>query len=681
MQSSITSVVMAALLALAVGVFVVVNLQSAKVPEHANSSDSAQSTAQSQTETQSSEANQESLIFDNIPEVPARILEQIAHYENLESTSLVGWSPDGKGIFSLTENQGLSQLHFIENPNFDQRTLTSFVDGADYAYINPNPKAKLHLVAKDEAGNGKFNLFGVNPRTKKTTLLFDHNAPQIPFLLWSPDGDRFVFASNVRNNRNIDIYLINANRLGQVERLYEGGQLYPLDWTLDGKELLVWDQMATTNHRINILNLESGELRMAQRRLPWNIRTPRFSADGKGIYYTLNSDYWRLNYYDIEARKASLISVGITGDVQALAMSPDRSQLAFSASRGGLSELYLLDTDTNIWERLRGTPQGIYSSLRFSPDGTQLAFVVDNAQAPRNIHVLNLDGREITKWTNSQSDALNPDHFPLPTLIEYPSFDILPTFDEPRAIPAFYYKPTQGEGPFPVLIYIHDGPSSQFVPRYDPSFQYFLNELQVAIIAPNVRGSSGYDEVYRHMDNILKREDAVKDIEKLLDWIAKQPELDASRVIVMGESYGGYMALASLIYFGDRLRGGINLHGYSNFLTLLRNVPRQTSNALQFEFGNPRFESTVDFLKNISPLTNANRINTPLLVVHGKLDRIVPLFEVQRMVDIVRANRNDVWFLLANQESRRFAEVDNAKMLRAVTVMFLEKYLLPRQHE
>ena len=237
--------------------------------------------------------------------------------------------------------------------------------------------------------------------------------------------------------------------------------------------------------------------------------------------------------------------------------------------------------------------------------------------------------------------------------------------------------PRRGEGTnrFPVLISIHGGPESQYQPLFSPIIQYYLNELGIAVICPNVRGSSGYGKTYVALDNAEKREDSVKDIGALLDWIGQQSELDASRVAVTGGSYGGYMVLASLTHFGDRIKAGIDIVGIANYLSFLERTAAYRVDLRRAEYGDERDPAMKAVFERISPLNNADKIRSALMVVHGRNDPRVPFFEAEQIAAKVRASGKPVWTLFANNEGHGFAKKDNSDYQRAVEVMFLRKHL------
>jgi dipeptidyl aminopeptidase/acylaminoacyl peptidase len=273
----------------------------------------------------------------------------------------------------------------------------------------------------------------------------------------------------------------------------------------------------------------------------------------------------------------------------------------------------------------------------------------------------------LTQWTQSELGGLNPETFVEPELVEYETFD-------GRDIPAWVYEP-QGEGPHPVIVYIHGGPEGQYRPGFSSTFQYWVNELDAAVIAPNVRGSAGYGKDYLKLDNGMKRKDSVKDIGALLDWIADEPAFDADRVVVYGGSYGGYMVLASAVDYSDRLAGAVDIVGVSNFVTFLENTEDYRRDLRRAEYGDERDPEMRKFLENIAPANNVNKITVPLFIIQGANDPRVPASESEQMLAAVRANETDAWYLLAKDEGHGFDKKSNQDYMREAVTVFLNNVL------
>jgi dipeptidyl aminopeptidase/acylaminoacyl peptidase len=274
------------------------------------------------------------------------------------------------------------------------------------------------------------------------------------------------------------------------------------------------------------------------------------------------------------------------------------------------------------------------------------------------------------RYTKSEVGPVDPLQFVAPELVRYPTFDR--SNGKFRQVPAFVFRP-RTPGRHPVYIDIHGGPESQYTPGFNTFTQFLVREMGFVVVAPNVRGSTGYGKTYMNLDNGEDREDSVKDIGALLVWIGLQKDLDAKNVFVGGGSYGGYMSLASMVHFSDRLRGGIDVVGISNFVTFLESTSAYRRDLRRPEYGDERLPRMRAYLQRISPLTNAARIAKPLLVVQGLNDPRVPATESQQMVAKIRARGGEVWYLAAKDEGHGFRKKSNRDFYQRTIVTFLEK--------
>jgi dipeptidyl aminopeptidase/acylaminoacyl peptidase len=330
--------------------------------------------------------------------------------------------------------------------------------------------------------------------------------------------------------------------------------------------------------------------------------------------------------------------------------------------------LRLLDTRSRTHRAVDGVPIGVISDLQFAADAPVLGFTLSSPRHTADAYTYDLRRRELVRWTESEIGGLNAETFVEPEIITVESFDGL-------EVPGLYYAPPT-PGPHPVMLDIHGGPESQSRPHFSSLTQFLVRERGIAVIYPNVRGSTGYGKTYVSLDNGKKREDSVRDIGAFLDWIDANPDLDGERVAVFGGSYGGYMVLASLIHFGDRLRAGINRVGISNFVTFLENTADYRRDLRRPEYGDERDPEMRAFLERISPLNRAGEIGGALFVVHGANDPRVPASEAEQIVEAVRAEGHDVWYMLALNEGHGFRRRENRDLMVELTVLFLEQHLL-----
>ncbi len=407
-------------------------------------------------------------------------------------------------------------------------------------------------------------------------------------------------------------------------------------------------------------------------------REALWDGHGRGVFLTSDRDgeFVQLYYYDLKKKTFTTLSKDVPWNVEGIALSADGRNLAVTFNEGGLSKLYVMDARgarSRLGKPAKGVPEGIIRGLKFAKAKKQrnlLGFTIYRTTSPGDAYAYDVRRRKLEPWTKSEVGGLNSDFFVAPKLIKYPTFDKVD--GKPRQIPAFYFKPSEA-GPRPVMIYIHGGPEAQYRPYFHSLVHYLLMEMGVAIIAPNVRGSDGYGKTYLLLDNGMKRADSVKDIGALLDWIQGQKELDASKVVVYGGSYGGFMVLSSLVNYADRLRAGVDWVGISNFVSFLKNTKAYRRDLRRAEYGDERIPAMRQFLEEVSPLTHVDKISSPLFVIQGANDPRVPRSEAEQIVKAVRKKGRKVWYMLAKNEGHGFRKKTNRDMAYLLTALFLEE--------
>lgn len=620
----------------------------------------------------------ENFILEGVPDIPQSLAARTAQYQNTRNAILYGWDPNGEGMLISTRLGETTQLYYVSDPGGYRQQLTFFEEPVHSAVLNPNPLSREFLFRKDVEGNEVYQLFAFNLTTGVHKLLTDGESRH-GSMIWSNDGQSFAYYSTQRNGSDWDVF-ISKTENPELARMVHGssGIWAPLAWSPDDQQLLIVNYISNQENYLHLLDVATETLNpITESDKQIGYGSVIWSPDGEGLYLTSDEggEFQQLHYYDLETGIQTDLASDLAWDIEEFAISLDGTTLAFTTNQDGLMRLYLMDTNTFNYKLVSNIPLGLVNRLQFHPNGTELAFVLNTAQTPGDVYALRLSDQTLTRWTYSEVGGLNTDEFVIPELISYPTFDEVD--GAPRQIPAFYYKP-KGTGPHPVLIFIHGGPAAQFQPFFITTFPYYMNELGIAVLAPNVRGSTGYGRDYELLDNGYKREDSVKDIGALLDWIERQPELDASRVMVDGGSYGGYMVLASLVHYNDRLRGGITLSGFSSFITFLENTGDYRRDAQREEFGDERDQDMYEFLQKISPLDNAHKITKPVFIAQGLNDPRVPAGEAEQMVEAIRNNGSVVWYMLAKDEGHGFAKKSNLDYFLNALVLFLQEYLLKK---
>jgi len=626
---------------------------------------------------------------ENIPAIPAALIEQLNRYQNTRGAGLAGWTKDGCLLVS-TRFAETAQAHRVCEPLGMREQLTFYPEPV--GGITPAPARAWRdgfVFAKDKGGDEFSQLYWFDEATRSTTLLTDGKRSQNGGTTLSRDGGLMAYSSTARNGTDRDVWLRDT-RTGDTRLLVDaGGNWSPMDFSPDGTRLLVMKYVSAAESYPGVVDVASGKLTL----FPVDGGKASFGGfafapDGKAVYFISDEplqgkpqEFKTLRYHDPASGRFDVLTANIPWDVGGFTIADDGRHLAFTSNEDGISKLRVLSLPDHREIRLPALPIGVIGGLAFSPDGKRLALTLNSATSPSDVHVIDLATATLTRWTRSEVGGLDASRFVAPTLVRYPTFDSVD--GKPRTIPAFFYKPAKPSGTlasktgkYPVVINIHGGPEGQSLPTFNPTAQYLANELGVAMLVPNVRGSTGYGKTYLSLDNADKREDSVKDIGALLDWIATQPELDASRVGVIGGSYGGYMVLASLTHYSDRIRAGVDIVGISHFGTFLKNTESYRRDLRRVEYGDERDPAMNAVFERISPLNNAAKITSPLFVAQGRNDPRVPWTEAEQIVKAVRGNGQPVWYLLYADEGHGFAKKANSDWFGAATMLFWQQYLL-----
>jgi len=623
-------------------------------------------------------------ISENIPPIPAALAEQLSRYQNTRGAGFAGWTQDDCLLIG-TRFAETVQAHRVCQPLGMREQLTFYPEPLSGFTAAPvRSEHEGFVFAKDVGGNEFSQLYWFDLGSREVTLLTDGKRTKHGGALFSDDGRQLAWSSTARNGTDTDVWLMDVATRQSKPLVTAGGQWNAMDFSPDGKKLLVMKYVSASESYPGEVDLASGALKL----FPVDggkaaFGDFMFAPDSKAAYFISDEpiegkpqEFRTLRYHDPATGKRVVLTADTPWDVEDLDIADDGKHLAYTTNEDGIYKLHVLSLPDHKPVRLPELPIGLVVGLGFSPDGGRLALTLSSATSPNDVYVVDLAQARLTRWTRSEIGGLDPAGFVAPVLIRYPTFDEVD--GKRRTIPAFYYKPSKVPAgrKLPVVISIHGGPESQSLPTFNPTAQYLANELGVALLVPNVRGSSGYGKTYLGLDNADKREDSVKDIGALLDWIARQPELDAKRVGVSGGSYGGYMVLAALTHYPERIRAGVDVVGISHFGTFLTNTESYRRDLRRAEYGDEREPAMKAVFDRISPLNNAGKITSRLFVAQGRNDPRVPYTEAEQIVEAVRGNGQPVWYLLYADEGHGFKKKSNNDYFNAATMLFWQQHLL-----
>jgi len=616
----------------------------------------------------------EGIETEGIPKIPSSLAHQLKRYTGAYGLPLAGWHPDKrelwvKGISSAT------WVSRIESPDAVQKPWLYLSFGGVYD-VYFQPQAKYLIYNRDTDGDESFQMYLYNIENRSSTRLSEGKSRNTEFV-WSNSGENVAYSFSPAKGQGVSLSLINpfdpkSNRLLAEST---GNYLKAYDWSPDDKEVVFCEFISNTQSKLWLINVATSEKRLLLGKIDKEsgyFSNPRFSKDGKGIYLITDcdSDVRYLAYLNLADAKLRNLTAETKWDVDEFRLSPDGKTIAFVINEDGVSRPYLLDTGSGQRKAVASLPVGIISGLIWHKNSTDLAFNFKSPRTPNDVYSINAVTMKSERWSKSVADGVDTEKLSQPELVRWKSFD-------GRMISGFIYRPPATfTGKRPVIIDIHGGPEEQYRPEYGYDDNYFMSELGVVKIYPNVRGSSGFGKAFLRLDDGQRRENAVKDIGALLDWIKTQPDLDADRVMLLGGSYGAYLALSSAVHYSNRIRGVVSESGVSNLASFVANTEGWRRDVQRAEYGDERDTKIRAFLEKTAPLNNVQKIKKPLLIIHGKNDPRNPVSEAEAMVQAAKKAGIPVWYLLAKDEGHGFAKTPNRNYKLYTTILFVKEFLL-----
>lgn len=617
----------------------------------------------------------ENLVAEPVPAITKELRADLARYMEFRAAGFSGWHPVRHEMLIATRFADTPQLHAVAMPGGARRQLTfgaEPVGGGGYEPV----AGEYILFAQDTGGSEFYQYHRLDLKDGRITLLTDGKSRNTG-AKWSEAGDRIAYTSTRRNGKSTDIHVMSPlHPEGDACVLeVEGGGWGVLDWSPDDKHLLLGQYISINESRIHELDLTTGKVRLLAGRDGDKVAYSgaEYTRDGKAVLAVSDrgAEFGRLVRLSIQDGSEAALPVSTRWEVEDFAQTQDGSTLAYVTNEDGASVLHLRSLADGKELPVPTLPLGTISGLRWHKDGKVLGFSLSSARSPSDVWSYEPATGGLTRWTESETGGMSTANFREPELLRVKSFDGL-------EVSGFLYRPDPAKfpGPRPIVINIHGGPEGQSRPGFIARNNYYLNELGVAVLFPNVRGSVGYGKTFMTLDNGFKREDSVKDIGAFLDTLAKDPAIAADRIAVMGGSYGGYMTLASLMTYGNRLRCGVDVVGISNFVTFLKNTQDYRRDLRRVEYGDERDPAMAKFLETISPANHAEKFVSPLFVVQGKNDPRVPVTEAEQMVKAIRDRGGKVWYLMAKDEGHGFQKKRNADYQFMATILFFQENLL-----
>jgi dipeptidyl aminopeptidase/acylaminoacyl peptidase len=622
----------------------------------------------------------------------------VDRFLNIRSATSPTFSPDGRFVAFLTNITGVMQLWQVPVEGGWPTQLTFTNESVRSAHYSPIRHEIVYSM--DTGGNERTQLYllkGVGGGTDHgigdgwvSENLTNHPDAIHTFGGWSHDGEKIAFAANREKADRFDIHVQDIHQSRERARPVEarllakgpGGYYTAHGWSPDDKQLLVSYNESNFNQDLYIIDVATGKVRhLTPHKEATQYHSPCWSADGKRVYCASTSegrDLAGLAGIDVgSGRMAYLIKEGKLEVEAVCASPPGANRLAYLHNDNGRSLLRVHNLNPQLTDTANDLPIGVISHFEFDRDHRKLVFVFDGSNSnmnvwlwefrPENKHFIGEKApASVRQLTFAGSAGIPKSQFVSPQLIQYKTFDDL-------MVPAWFYPPAEKTDRLPpVIVYPHGGPESQTRPNFNAIFQYFI-QAGYAILAPNVRGSTGYGTAYMNLDNTTKRMDSVKDLAHAAYWLRDQKKGDPKRLAVFGGSYGGFMVLAQVTHYPELWAAGIDVVGIANWITFMEKTGAYRRAHREAEYGNLREHRK--FLEEISPINHVDKIKCPLMVIHGANDPRVPIAEAEQIVAALKKRNIPVEYLRYEDEGHGLAKLKNRLDAYPKMVRFLDKYV------
>ncbi|NNG23840.1 alpha/beta hydrolase family protein [Telluria aromaticivorans] len=622
------------------------------------------------------------MVLENVPKVAASLAERIAKYNEFKPTSYASWHPTKREMIVSRRHNNTPQLFRVARPGARPELLTDYAEPVRSAQYEPR-HGKFYLFGRDTGGNEVFRAYKRDVGSADAIPVTPDNR-RVQDTAWAKASGELLYVTvpvgrQGSNDQVVStVSIVDPSEPEGARLLAElpGGGWGSFAFSHDDKQLVYTEFVSANESYLWLMDVATGK----SRRLIDKTEGEKvaygdavFARDGKGLYATSDrgSEFRRLVYIDLASGKETVLTPQIDWDIDAIGLSLDGKLLAFVANEDGSSVLRLMRTVDRKLLAQPKLPMGVIGRIEWHHDSRNLALSLSSARSPSDVYSIDAKTGAVTRWTEHEKMEVDMKRFVEPSLVRWKSFD-------GRSISGFVYRAPAARflGKRPVVINIHGGPEGQATPGFLGRNNYYTDEMGLTVIYPNVRGSLGYGKSFLKLDNGKLREDSVRDIGTLLDWIAAQPDMDASRVAVVGGSYGGYMTLAVSTMYPERIAAAIDIVGISNFATFLERTESYRRDLRRVEYGDERDPEMRKWMDAMAPANNAAKIRKPLFVVQGKNDPRVPWQEADQIVATVKKNGTPVWYMTANDEGHGFGKKANADYLFYAGVDFLNTYLL-----
>jgi dipeptidyl aminopeptidase/acylaminoacyl peptidase len=590
-------------------------------------------------------------------------------YVDIGAAGAPTFSYDGKTLFHL-RGAGVPQLWALDLATGDERQL-SFHD-EKIAFLRRAPNDDRLIYGMDRGGDERQQLWLLDPGKPQSEprALTANPAAIHEFGSWAQDGARFAYAANDHDEANFDVY-VQQVETGARERVFRGRNIVSAaGFHPDGTRLILIEDRGYADMSLRILDLATGEAPEFRSPEPCNYQSVRWAGDGRSLLALTEyggSDFLRLCRLDPISNAVDVVYAAPGRDVEAWALAPDTGLLATVENDNGYAVLRVgpLDGERPIVGNL---PRGIVTEPAFSRDGISLAFTVAAPTEPPALYLWR-DGTARAIWRPDPVAEAGADrsHFATFEPVAWPSFDGM-------SIPGWLALPhgPPPAGGHPAIVWVHGGPAAQTKANFRPDIQMLVAQ-GFAVLLPNVRGSTGYGRAYTESDDVEKRLHSVADLAHGRHWLAAHPAIDGDRIGIMGQSYGGFMVLSAITEYPDLWRAAVDFYGIADFVTLLARTGSWRSNHRATEYGHP--DRDAELFARISPIHRVDRVQAPLLVLHGTRDPRVPIGESEQFVAALQERQKKVTYLTFDYAGHGFIRTDDRRRVYREVADFFTAHL------
>lgn len=595
----------------------------------------------------------------------------VARYMEIRSAAGGVFAYDDSAMYFVSTMTGMPQV-WRQLPDVPwPQQVTFFSDRV--MGVASSPTEPLLCVEADEGGSERAQLFLMDLEGTDPVDITNDSAHIYSLGAFSPDGQRLSYCTNRRNGRDFDLYVYDIVEGTHTPVLESAHTNYASVFHPSGEQVLIARHYTNLNNDLILVDIASGEpTLLTPHDGEARYEAPRFSEDGSKLYVLTDKDseFARLAVIDIATKELTWLTDDVW-DVDVLSLSADKSLLAYSRNEDGTSKLYVADLTKSSADCLTyisdlpQPPAGVVADLSWNKRGHSIAVTLSSPTYATEVWKLDVDAKRIDRVTFASISSVPASRFIEPELIHYESFDGLP-------VPAFYYRPQEADGAYPVIVYVHGGPESQSRNGFNPVVQYFVNR-GFAVFVPNVRGSAGYGKTYVHQDDVRKRMDSVADLAQCVEWLVSHGNARRDAIAVMGGSYGGFMTLAAVTHYPELWAVGVDIVGIANLRTFIENTSPYRRHLREPEYGT--IEADGEFFDEISPIHHVDRITAPMIIIHGANDPRVPVGEAEQMVTALKARNHPVEYLRFEDEGHGVVKLGNRIKAYGAIADFLDEHL------